>query len=354
MKRRFSMKASFKKTFTLFLIATFVLSLFGVVLRSFLLFTSYDAALGYFDSGALTDLLFPLLFVIAAILYAAFGFLARAEFDKDKHEATVAVTFSSAFAAIATAVWFISNIPLAFSAESPTERIFSILMLLCTIGLSVHFVLTTLGTGSLSLRVFSHVSAILFCVFYILHAYFDVAFVLNSPVKIFDQITILCFALFFIAECRFLFGTAHNAVYVPITMLAATFAAADSIPALLYAAKEGKALMGNVMHDFMVFSLFLYASARLLAILFIPEKIDMRGVYAEEIDRSNEEKYLPDTDTHIVSYDPDQQAFDFGSDMGDGESDASGKSTSDEKNDEDAPTEDFDIAQTTLDFKRHS
>lgn len=346
------MKASLKKPFTLILGAALFLSLVGVILRTVLLFTSYDDSLGHFAEGALADLLFPLLFVIAAILYAAFGFLARTEFDRTFHENSVAVTFASAFAAITTVVWFISAIPLVFSAQGAIACIFGILMLLSALGLAAHFFFTALGTGSYTLRVASAASSILFCVFYVLHAYFDTSYVLNSPIKIFDQITILCFALFFIVECRFLFGTSHNAVYLPLAMLAATLAASDSIPALLYAVKSGAPLAGGVMRDFLVFALLLYACARLLAVLFVPQKTDMRGSYAEEIDRSNEQSYRPDIDTHIVSYDPDQQSFDF-----DEEEDAKEKTAPEESNEDEeaeAADEDYDVAQTTLDFKRHT
>lgn len=346
------MKASLKKPFALVLAATLLLSSVGVVLRTILLFTSYDAALGHFEKGALADLLFPLLFVIAAILCAAFGFLMRTELDKTEQETTVAITFASAFAAITVAVWFFASLPLAFSAGSTMEAVFGILMLVSSIGLALHFLLTALGAPSHSLRVFAAVSAILFCVFYILHAYFDTSFVLNSPIKIFDQLTLLCFALFFIAECRFFFGTAHNAVYLPIAMLASTFAAADSIPALLYALKSGEPLSGSVMHDFLVFALFLYAGAKLFSALFIPQAVDIRGAYAEEIDRSNEQSYHPDVETHIVAYDLDQQSFDFDEDAGAEKADAPIEDSADEKAKDDE--EDYDVAQTTLDFKRHT
>ncbi len=348
------MKASLKKPFALVLAATLLLSLFGVVLRTILLFTSYDAALGHFEEGALSDLLFPLLFVIAAIFYAAFGFLMRAELDKNEHEGTVAVTFASAFAAITAGVWFFASLPLAFSAGSTMEGVFGVLMLLSSVGLSLHFLLVALGTDSHTLRVFSAVSAILFCVFYILHAYFDTSFVLNSPIKILDQLTLLCFALFFIAECRFFFGTAHNAVYLPIAMLASTLAAADSIPALLYALKSGEPLSGSVMHDFLVFALFLYAGARLFSALFVPQKADIRGAYAEEIDRSSEQSYHPDVETHIVAYDLDQQSFDFDEDMGSEKADADAPIEDNEEEEKKDDEKDYDVAQTTLDFKRHS
>ena len=355
------MKASLKKPYALVLLATLLLSVTATVLRTVLLFTSFDGALGYFKEGALADLLFPLLFVIAAILYAAFGFLARTELDKSERKNTIPVTFASAFAAITVAVWFFTHLSLAFSAESAAERIFCILMLLFSIGLALHFVLSALDTGSPTLRVLAGVCAILFCVFYILYAYFNSALVLNSPIKIFDQLTVMVFALFFIVECRFSFGTAHNAVYLPVAMLATTFAAANSVPALLYALKEGKALTGNVMHDFMTFALCLYAATRLLAALDLGKNEDVRGEYADEIDRSNEDRYRPDVDTHIVPFDPDQQAFDFDGEDEDGATDgASEGGTSENADASDASDESDasdstgdDNAETTLDFKRH-
>lgn len=351
------MKASVRKTYLLVLAASSFLTLAATVFRTWLLFTSYDASLGYFASGPAADLLFPLLLVIAAVFYACFGFLARRELDMRDRKPTIPVTFASAFAAVTVAVWMLTHISHVFSAKSPIALVFGLLMILSAAGLLVHFVFSALGSGSKTIRTLAGICAILFCVFYILYAYFDTTFVLNSPIKIFDQLTFAVFALFFIMESRFQFGTAHHAVYLPVTLLAATLSAVNSVPALLYAIKAREALCGNVMHDFMTFALFLYALAQLLAVLEKSEDEDARGAYAEEIEQSTELDYAPDIDTHIVSYDPDQQSFDFDApveeDVADDE-EPSEDTDGDLDEKDDGDTEDYGIAQTTLDFKRHS
>ena len=232
-------------------------------------------------------------------------------------------------------------------------------MLLSSLGLAGYFVLCALAEGSKTLRTAFGICAILFCVFYILYTYFDTSLVLNSPIKIFDQLTFVVFTLFFILECRFEFGTASNAVYLPVTLLAMTFAASASIPALLYAATQHTALSGSVMHDFMVFAFFLYTASRLFSLVKASDNADVRGAYAADIEESTSSAYHPDVDTHVVTFDPDQQSFDFDSVEDDGKdaeplSDGNSAEIGEDDEEKEDDEEEYGIAQTTLDFKRHS
>ena len=354
------MKASARKPFLIVFATALALTLGATVFRAVLLFTSFDASLGYFAEGAAADLLLPLLFVIAAVLYACYGFLSRADLHECERRTTVAVIFASAFATVSVAVWFITSLPLIFSAPTPIAGIFALLMLLASLGLGGYFVLCALAEGSKTLRTAFGICAVLFCVFYILYTYFDTALVLNSPIKIFDQLTYVVFTLFFILECRCQFGTAHGALYLPVTLLAMTFAAANAVPALLYAAAKHATLSGGIMHDFMTFAILLYAASRLFSLAKKTEEEDVRGVYAADIEESAKNGYLPDADTHVVTYDPDQQSFDFDTEDEEEEKEKAHKEPISEKNDGDDTAdaedseEEYGVAQTTLDFKRHS
>ncbi len=343
------MKASLKKPYVLVLLVALLLSLTAASIRTFLFLFRYDEALGYFAPGALSELLFPLLLVIATVLYAAFGFLSRAQLEEGERRSTVFVTFASAFAAVATAVFLITTLPRVFEAASLLEGLFCALTVLFGVGLVLHFALSALDTGSFALRALSAIGAVLFSVFYILYAYFNTDLVLNSPVKIFDELSVLVFVLFFITECRFLFGTAKNAVYLPLSMLAFTLSLSNALPELIYALKSSEALSGNIVHGFMILSFGLYTASRLLATLDLGKKADARGVYADEIKESTENDLHPDVDTHIALYDLDQQSFDFGD-----ESDAEAREEN--GNESEVPVEDEENADkfdTTLDFKRH-
>ena len=347
------MKASLKKPYVLVLLAALLLSLVATSIRTFLFLFRYDAALGHFDPGALSDLLFPLLLVIAAVLYAAFGFLSRTQLEEGERRSTVFVTFASAFAAVATAVFLITTLPRLFEATSLYEGLFCALTLLCGAGLVLYLALVALDTGSFTLRAVGAMGAVLFAIFYILYAYFNTELVLNSPVKVFDQLCVLVFVLFFVAECRILFGTAKNAVYLPLSMLTFTLSLSNAVPELIYALKSGEALSGNIAHGFMILSFALYTASRLLAMLDLSKKADACGVYADEIKESTENDLHPDVDTHIALYDLDQQSFDFG-DEGEGEKREENDQESIEKSEEsENGEENADKFDTTLDFKRH-
>ena len=347
------MKETLKKPYALVLLATAILSATATAIRAFLFLFRYDAAPGHFEPSALSDLLFPLLLVICAVLYAAFGFLSRAQLEEKERRSTVFVTFASAFAAVATAVWVVTMVPRVFSAASLLDSLFCALATLFGISLVLHFALCALDTGSFTLKALSAIGSVLFSVFYILHSYFDTALVLNSPVKIFDQLTLSVLALFFIAECRFLFGTAKNAVYLPLSMLTFTLSLTNALPELIYALKSGEALSGNIVHGFMLLAVALYAAARLLAMLELGKKSDARGVYADEIKESTENDLHPDVDTHIALYDLDQQSFDFGDEGEEGESEESKAEGENEGGSGEEAEESIDSIDTTLNFKRH-
>ncbi len=321
------MKDTVKKPYITVLLAALALSLATTVTRTVLLLTAYDASLGHFEDTPLSSVLFPLLPIIAAIFYFAFGFIARAELDGRTPESSLLTVFSSAFAAVTAAVWIITHASLVFSAEG-ISLAFGILMLVFAAGLTAYFVLTALGTKNDTLRVLTCLCAVLFCVFYILFAYFDTAFVLNSPIKVFDQVAVLCLVLFFLAECRFSFGAISYAAYLPVALLAATVTMANAFPALIYAVAEGEPLLGDVMHDFLIFAFFLYTAARLVTAIGKRADADVPSVYADEMTQKPDT--VTDIDTHIALRDPDQEAFDF-----------------DENGEE---GEDSTEAQTTLDF----
>ncbi len=320
------MKDTVKKTYLTVLLAALALAFAGTVTRTVLLLTAYDASLGHFEDTVLSSVLFPLIPIIAAVFYFAFGILMRTELDGKILESSLLTVFSAAFAAVAGAVWIITHISLVFSAEG-ISLAFGILMLICAVGLIFYFVLTALGTKNESLQVLTCLCAVLFCVFYILFAYFDTAFVLNSPIKVFDQVVLLCLILFFLAECRFSFGAISYAAYLPVTLLAATVTMINAFPALIYAVAEGEPLLGDVMHDFLILAFFLYATARLITALGRKTAEEEPSAYADELAQKSDA--VTDIDTHIALADPDQEAFDFN------------------ENEED---EDATEAQTTLDF----
>ncbi len=304
------MKDTLKKPYLAVLGAAFLISLAATVLRTFLLLSDYDAVLGHFAATPLSEILFPLLFVIAAVFYIVFGIIAKGDLDKKTLEAPLPIIFSSAFATVATAVWLIAHIGHFVFLEG-LSRIFGILTLLFALGLVAYFLSAALSIQNETVKILSGVCAVLFCVFYILYSYFDAAFALNSPIKVFDQLTFLVFVLFFLAECRFSFHAISYAVYLPLALLCATFSMANAFPALIYAALERAPLSGNIMHDFLVFAMFCYAVTRLVCVL-ITEKIpEESGSYEEEIAAESAAEHTPDRDTHITLSDPDQESFDF-------------------------------------------
>ena len=316
------MKDTARRPFIIVLIAAAILSATTIFLRTFLLLTAYRADIGHFNETPLATVVFPLLFVLALVLFFSFGFIEKDSLGDNGLYASLPTVFASAFTAIAFAVWMITTLPLVFSQRG-TTALFGILMFLFAFGLIAYFVCTALSAVDKSIRAALCLCAALFCILYVLFSYFDTSFVLNSPIKVFDQITMIVFSVFFLAECRLHFGGIRYFVYLPIVLFAAMIGSTNALSALIYAAVAREPLMGGVMHDFIILALVLYTVARLAALLPREAVKERESIYKEAlaphapVDKTATEDTLP-------LGDPDQEAFDFDAtdaDKADGDAD---------------------------------
>ena len=303
------MKDTAKKPFLIVLIATAFLTLLATALRVTLLLTAFDTSVGHFADTPLSSIVFPLLFIAALILVISFSFIERDQLDEKGIIPFIPTVFAAAFTVIAFAVWVVTMLPLVFSARG-IIMLFGMLMLLFAIGLIAYFTCTALSMSDRSIRAMLCLCATLFCVFYVLFAYFDTAFTLNSPIKIFDQITLLVFAVFFLAECRLHFGTINYAFYLPITLFATMLGTVNALSALLYAAIRHTALTENYMHDFIILALSLYTLSRLVALL--PQKATEARETEYPQALAPQAPATPAASNEALPLgDPDQEAFDF-------------------------------------------
>lgn len=330
------MKNSVKKPYFITLAVGALLTVTAIVLRMVLLLFHFDTSVRHFADIPLSTVAFPAVLIFAAVLFAAFGFLKRGELQGNALNASLPAAFASAFCAVAALVYAISEISDVMDAADSLTRIFGILMLVCSIGLIVYFILNVIGTVPVFFRALCGIFTVFFCVFYILYSYFDTTLMLNDPNRVLDQIAFLSLVFFFLVECRFFFKAARYSVYLPLAMLAMLLCAVSSIPALIYGAMEDVSLTGSTTHDFMVFSFFVYAVVQLFTASCNDEKEVTRSVYASEIAKDAAE-------SAGSLHDPDQQVFDFGNES---------KQTA-TPNETETDNGEYDTdAQTTIDFKK--
>ena len=302
------MKETVKKPYFILLITALALSLAAAALRTALTLNAFDTALGHFKASAVTDIFLPLLFIFSAILYAIFSLIIREELSEKKPDVSLPTVFASAFAAICAAVWMGAQFFEVIRAEGLALP-FGILLLLCAIGLVLYFITAVPSNGASALRVVACICAVLFCVFYLLYSYFDTSFTLNSPVKIFDQLSFISLVLFFLAECRFLFGKIRFTLYAPVALITATLSLSNALPSLVYRIAEGSSLIGTDAHAFLMLAFFLYVAARLASAIERPhEEETSLGIYEEELRQSAEATSLSE---ELPLTDPNQEVFDI-------------------------------------------
>lgn len=263
-----------KKTRIPVLIATVALCLSAVVLRTVLLLFRYEPALGHFVSDVWSDLFFPLIFVLALVIFSFYAFLLRGAKADEVERGGIPTLFSSAFGIVATLVWvftllvYVIRTPRIVSQSlNPIGTVLGFLLCAAAFGLIAFFVFRLLPNAHPAAPTVTAFAAVFFCLIYAFFAYFDTAFTLNSPIKIFDQMTAVALALLFLLECRRTVGKDSVALRLPLSLLCMVLTAANSIPNLIYAGVTGLSVYHSVMHDFLALAFFLYVTATAIPLL---------------------------------------------------------------------------------------
>ena len=255
-----------KKVFFTAFVATLLFVILTTGARTYALLSHYAPSLGHFDGGFFADVFLPLIYIAAAVAFLLFGALFRESLTGRAYKTTLPTLFAAGFAAIATVVWLVSFAGEFFSEPHvPVQTVCGILLLCFGAVSAVYLVLNALPHPPHGATLLTGLGAALFCLAFAFYAYFDTAFTLNSPIKIFDQITFVVLVLFFLAEGRFRQGTMHEALFLPVCMCAVTLCGSAAVSGLIYNAVEQRPLVGIVMHDFLLFGLFLYTLTRLLS-----------------------------------------------------------------------------------------
>jgi hypothetical protein len=346
------MNHSTKKVYFLSVLIGLTLAVLASVFRTVMLLKGYEPNLGQFADTPVSKLFMPLLFVLSIVVAIGFGIFFRSLLSNRSSNQTLPGIFASALAAMTSLVWLVVLAIEKMKSGLPMgpARILFLLMALFAFSAIAHFIYSALGGSDARLRLFLGAGVAVFCAFYMLFAYFDPAFTLNSPIKIFDQITFFLVALFFLADCRFHVDKISDAAFLPIGMICMVFTAANAAPGLIYAAVSKTALVGNVMHDFLSLALFLYIVARMLSFPLSVSEQGKQDVFAVEMASTSDDPYEIDNETHITEEDPRQETFHF-----DEEENANTAQNETEKEDE-VPTdeENGSSAQTTLDINHKS
>lgn len=302
------MKTSAKTLYALSLILTGAFVLLCTGFYTYALIAEYSALSGHFGQSAFTDIFLPLLYIAAIVSFGVFGILYRTSLTDREYKSAIPSVCASGFAALTTAIWLVTFIPNLISGDHLLlQTIFGALTVVTGFFMLAYLVLSALPGAVRTGTVLCGSIAILFPLAYAFFAYFDSAFALNSPIKIFDQVAMISFLFFLITEMRLRFGATSEAVALPFGMIAAVFTGTGGIGGLVYMAIEGRPLYVSIMHDFLLFGFFLYTLTRLLAPL-LSTAPTAPAPAVTEMEPSNSFPAARPTEFSQESFDFDQKA----------------------------------------------
>jgi len=157
----------------------------------------------------------------------------------------------------------------------PTQKILMILLTVSAIfaALSiVHFLLTALvESHSSTKRASFGLCTVVFLAMYAAYLYYSTNLPLNAPNKIVDEMAFLFSAIFFLFETRLSIGRERWRSYIAFGFIAAFISAYSSIPSLIVYFVKGEVISNRIYENALIFTLFIFITARLILTLKLTE-----------------------------------------------------------------------------------
>ncbi len=257
---------------------TMVLILVGITLRSVSLLEFYDSEIGYFKSDAhLPDVFHGISVaeVIGAVLISLFLSKANAETGIEYRypsNSSLFVRIAACFPLFAV-VMHVSCTFLEMMKDkykynistSSAGAYIDLFMLLFGIMGAVYFLMFIVGKVSYKKEasVYLGYGFIIYVLLMLARTYFDFETTMNSPTKLFIQVTLMSVMVYMLYETRFYIKRESPRVYCAVSAVAAYFTAACSIPgiALYFVGGVFKA-PEYLMINFVCFGVFLFILSR--------------------------------------------------------------------------------------------
>ncbi len=235
-----------------------------VVLRTVAMLTEYETEIGFYKDATLAIVTAVLLVTTAALL--AVTVYDRRDFFRftvEYHE--LSTHFSGSFLGISL-IFFAVTLLIDVASRTGLPLCFGILTAFFALLGCPLFLLRSFGGKALgSAKALLTVALSYFSFFFTVYLCFEGTMMLACPPKLLAIATWSLVTFFFLGEARIALGRPKWPLHTYITVLTAVFTAALSIPNLIYHAVRLEPVLENTVHDFVVFALFLYTSARLFA-----------------------------------------------------------------------------------------
>lgn len=106
---------------------------------------------------------------------------------------------------------------------------------------------------------------ILWCISYLICTYFDTEKTMNSPIRIFEQLMLLCIMIFFLSETK-LYNSqkGYSALYISFSLITVLMVSAVAIPNVALVLGGARALETSLVYSFLHLGIMLYALSKII------------------------------------------------------------------------------------------
>ncbi|MBE6694921.1 MAG: hypothetical protein E7587_00560 [Ruminococcaceae bacterium] len=266
-----------KKTrisYSVSLILSILSAIAAAVIRTYLLFSEYDPALGHFAPDSALNTAFGALIVTSAVFFITPCIFIMKEKTLRTVYTDLPTVFSASFLSVVLVLFSVFVLIETFGSEKVGAAfIFSLLSALFAL-LSVPYYVLRICNANIKSETYSALSffpVLLGCAL-AFSFYFDNTMYMNSPVQILHQISAIFITFFSLGECRITLNRVLWGLYTFVGLNAFVLTLADSLPLIIYMPKAESVTYGNIASYFLVFAFSLYIISRIFSVYSLNSK----------------------------------------------------------------------------------
>ena len=272
--QRCFMNSKIKTAYSVSLIVSLVMALFGIAMRSVLLFSQFEEAIGHYFASSYIDDAYYILLAVSALFLIIPAIIIRKSENLRAGYSDLPTLFSASFLSLCLFLFGIfilidasvlgkSGLSLFFSVLSSFFAFCSVpyyILRICNINIKEDF-FTLLSFAPV---LFS--CSLAFCF------YFDSSMYMSSPLLILNQVSAILIAFFCLSESRVQLNRAKWGLYIAIALIAFIVTASNSLPAILFIPVSESATYGKIISVFTVFAFSLFIISRAFSIYSLNSK----------------------------------------------------------------------------------
>ncbi len=255
------------KKIKIYSLVAIAVSVLAVILRTCCLLWFYDEDIGYYSRGFLPILLDAVCILAVAFFVSLLFVVKPCDKAGDGKEDNLAVKISSAAAAVAFALFFVSSV---LSTSLVTGNVvFDLTSKISALSAIVYFCMNLFA--SRANRVVQTALGFFIIIWNICTlgiTYFDVYVQLNSPDKTILHLALVACMAFFVSEFRCFVDGVKSKSYLFFASCAILLSGTSSVPSLV-AYMFGRSVGEKyIFYNVVLFALFAYCAARLVSFVF--------------------------------------------------------------------------------------